>query len=283
MKDISKQDLDNNLKRVISAPRQFRIKEKGWSLKPNDFMVIAGPCRVETKKQMITVAKTMCHNHLKLIRAGAYKPTTFPASPQGLGEKGLAIIHTTTHQYDLINVSEVMAINQIPQATQYLDVFQIGARNMQNYNLLAAIGKTHKPVLLKRHPGASLRDFLGAAEWLLSSGCQDLILCERGITAPYTHDPQARWLLDITIVPAIKRICKLPIILDVSHSCGVREFIPSLAAAAAASGADGIMIEIHPEPDKSKSDPQQTISLEQFCNLLEKIKKICQALNKKVV
>lgn len=283
MKDISKYDLKNNLKRVAFAPGRFRVKKRGWSLNPNDFMVISGPCRVESKKQMTAVAQTMRENHLRLIRAGAYKPATFPYSPPGLGKKGLKIIHDIAHQYDLISVSEVMAISEIPLAKQYIDVFQVGARNMQNYDLLTAIGKTHKPVLLKRHPGASLRDFLGAAEWLLSYGCQDLVLCERGVTAPYTHDPNARWLLDITIVPAIKRISKLPIILDVSHSCGVREFIPSLTAAAAASGADGIMIETHPEPRESKSDSNQTISLEQFCALLKKVKKIAQALDKKVV
>ncbi|MDD5626960.1 MAG: N-acetylneuraminate synthase family protein [Patescibacteria group bacterium] len=283
MKDINKHDLKNNLKRVASAPGRFRMGKKGWDLNPNDFMVIAGPCRVESKKQMTAVAQTLRENHLKLIRAGAYKPATFPYSPPGLGKKGLKIIQDIAHQYDLISVSEVMAISEIPLAKQYIDVFQVGARNMQNYDLLATIGKTRKPVLLKRHPGASLRDFLGAAEWLLYYGCQDLVLCERGVTAPYTHDPNARWLLDITIVPAIKRISKLPIILDVSHSCGVREFIPSLTAAATASGADGMMVEIHPEPRESKSDPNQTVSLKQFCALLKKVKKIAQALDKKVV
>ena len=283
MKDINKNDLKNNLKRVAFAPRRFRVAQKSWRLNPNDFMVISGPCRVESKKQITAVAQTMRKNHLKLIRAGAYKPTTFPYSPPGLGKRGLKIIQEIAHQYDLISVSEVMTIGQIPLAKQYIDVFQVGARNMQNYDLLAAIGKTHKPVLLKRHPGASLRDFLGAAEWLLSYGCQDLVLCERGVTAPYTHDPNARWLLDITIVPAIKRISQLPIILDVSHSCGVKEFIPSLTAAATASGADGMMIEIHPEPKQSKSDQNQTVSLEQFCALLKKVKKIAQALDKKVV
>jgi len=283
MKDISQKDIENNLKLVASFSGEFRVKNKNFVLSKDNFMIIAGPCRLESEEQMEKVAEVILNNNLKFIRAGVYKPATFPTSPPGLGEKGLRIFKKITDKYNLISVSEVMAVDQIELASQYIDVFQIGARNMQNYDLLREIGKSQKPVLLKRHPGASLRDFLGAAEWLLYYGCQNLILCERGIAAPYTHDKDARWLLDIQIVPAIKRITKLPIVLDVSHSSGKREFVPYLATAVAGSGADGVMIEVHPSPDKSLSDKNQIIDLDVFAELTGKIKKITEVLNKKAV
>lgn len=287
MKDVSHHDRANNLRLVSSASGRFRIEEK-YVFTKSDFVVLGGPCRVESMPQMAAIADVIKDHNLKFMRAGIYKPATFPtvpfpAIPSGLEEENLGIFKEIAKVFNLISVSEVMAINQIELAAQYIDIFQIGARNMQNYDLLTEIGRSHKPVLLKRHPGSSLRDFLGAAEWLLYHGCKDLMLCERGITAPYTHDINARWLLDITIVSAVKRITKLPIILDVSHSCGVREFVPYLATAAAASGADGLMIEIHPEPNQSKSDKDQTIDLDKFTELMDKIKKIAGVLDKTIV
>jgi 3-deoxy-7-phosphoheptulonate synthase len=283
MKDISKNDLENNLKLVSSASGEFKVENKNFSKGENDFLVVAGPCRVESLEQMEETAKSIKDNGLRFIRAGAFKPCTFPYASTGMGEEGLKIIKQATDRHGLISVSEIMEISQIELAKNYIDVFQIGARNMQNYNLLAVVGNSGKPVLLKRHPGASLRDLLGAAEWLLLNGTRSLILCERGITAPHTHDPNARWLLDIQIVPAIKRITKLPIVLDVSHSSGTKEFVPSLTTAVAGSGADGLMIEIHPKPDQSQSDKDQIIGLEQFSELTDKIKKITNILDKKVI
>jgi 3-deoxy-7-phosphoheptulonate synthase len=281
MKDVSRKDLENNLKLVASAPGDFKVENKNFALNKNDFMVIGGPCRVESLEQMDAVAREIKDSNLKFMRAGAFKPATFPSAQPGLGEEGLRILKEVADKYNLISVSEVMAIDQIELAVNYVDVFQIGARNMQNYDLLVAIGKSQKPVLLKRHPGASLRDLLGAAEWLLYNGCKNLILCERGITAPYTHDVNTRWLLDIQIVPAVKRLTKIPIVLDVSHSSGNREFVPYLTTAVAASGADGLMIEIHPEPDNSQSDKEQVVSLEKFRELTGKVKKIVNILDKK--
>jgi len=283
MKDISQKDIENNLKLVVSSDGEFKVENKNFSLGKDGFIVISGPCRVESAEQVETIAKTIKDNNLRFLRAGAFKGATFPGAHPGLGEEGLKILKEITDKYGLINVSEVMEISQIELAARYIDIFQIGARNMQNYDLLREIGKSQKPVLLKRHHGASLRDFLGAAEWLFHYGCRDLILCERGVVAPHTHDPNARWLLDIQIVPAIKRFCQVPIVLDVSHSCGVREFVPSLTTAAAGSGADGVMIEIHPFPDQSKSDKEQTIDLEEFSRLIDKVKKIANILEKKVV
>ena len=283
MKDISQQDLENNLKLVVAATGEFKVGNKNFSKEANDFMIIAGPCQIESREQMAEVAKTLKENGLRFIRAGAFKPRTFPYASEGMQEEGMRIMKEVADKYDLISVSEVMEISQIEIAQKYIDVFQIGARNMQNYNLLVAIGKSGKPVLLKRHPGSSLRDLLGAAEWLLSSGTKSLILCERGITAPYTHDKDARWLLDIQIVPALKRITKLPIVLDVSHSSGKKEFVPYLSGAVAGSGADGLMIEIHPQPDMSHSDKDQIIDLGSFSRLVEKVRKITNVLGKKVI
>lgn len=283
MKDISQKDLENNLKLVVSATGDFKVENKNFFKEKNDFMVIAGPCRVESLEQMERIAQKIKELGLKFIRAGAFKPCTFPYASVGLKEEGLKIIKKVADKYGLISVTEVMAIDQIEMSSQYIDVFQIGARNMQNYDLLEAIGKTGKPVLLKRHPGASLRDLLGAAEWLLFLGCKYLILCERGIAAPHTHDSNNRWLLDIEIVPAVKRITKIPIILDVSHSSGTRDFVPYLSTAVAGSGADGLMIEVHPQPDQSQSDKDQIIDLDEFSRLTNKVKKIANILEKKVV
>ncbi len=283
MKDISQKDIENNLKLVSFAAGNFEVKNKGFVLAKNDFIVIGGPCRIESTEQMDEVARKIKENGLKFIRGGAFKPCTFPYASVGLKEEGLKIMKEISGKYDLISVTEVMEISQIELAKQYIDVFQIGARNMQNYDLLREIGKSQKPALLKRHPGASLRDFLGAAEWLLYYGCKDLILCERGVSVPHTHDPNARWSLDLQIVPAIKRFCQIPIVLDVSHSSGTREFVPSLTGATAGSGADGVVIEIHPDPDKSQSDKDQIVDLEMFAQLTEKVRKITGVLNKKVV
>jgi 3-deoxy-7-phosphoheptulonate synthase len=282
MKDISQNDLDNNLKLVVASSGEFKVENKNFVF-GEDFIIIGGPCRVESKEQMEAIAKNIKENGLKFMRAGAFKPCTFPYASTGMGEEGLKILKEVADKYGLISVSEVMAIDQIPLGEKYIDVFQIGARNMQNYNLLAAIGKTGKPVVLKRHPGASLRDLLGAAEWLLYNGCKYLLLCERGITAPYTHDKDVRWLLDFQIVPAVKRITKIPIILDVSHSAGTRAFASYLTTAAAGSRADGLMIEIHENPDKSQSDKDQIIDLEAFSWLIKKVEKIVNVLNKKIV
>lgn len=283
MKDITQEDLENKAKLASSYSGSFKIEDKGLALSKDDFVVIAGPCRVESVEQMEKVAETIKENNLRFIRAGAYKHYTFPTSPRGLGGEGLKILKEIADKYNLISVSEVSAVSQIESACKYVDVFQIGARHMQNLDLLTEIGKSKKPALLKRHHGSSLRDFIGAAEWLLYYGCENLILCERGIVAPYTHDKDANWLLDFQIVPAVKRICKLPIILDVSHSSGNRDFVSYLAPAVAASGADGLMIEIHPEPDRSPSDKNQIIDLEEFTKLMAKVRKVANALDKKVI
>lgn len=293
MKDISQKEIDSELKSVTASAGEFRVKDKNFTLNKDDFVVVAGAHKVESLEQMEEIAKVLKSKGLKFIRGGVFKPHAFP--PLALESEttaGLKVLKEIADKYDLISVSEVMAVNQIELASQYIDVFQIGARNMQNYNLLAEIGKSKKPVVLKRHPGTGLRDFLGAAEWLMYYGTRSLILCERGNTAPFTHDVNARCILDFQVVPAVRRICKLPIIMDATHSSGVREFVPSLMTAVAGVGADGLMVEIKPEPAGAKkvlphgvlrTERDQVINLETFSQTIEKVRKVAEAMNKKLV
>jgi len=281
MKDVSENDIKHNLKFVAKKRDDHRSKIKiGKDIVGGETPVIfAGPCRVESLEQMRIIAKTMRKNNLQLTRFGVYKPCTFPYADTGMGLEGLKIIKKIKEEFDVLSVTEIMSINQINEAIDYVDVIQVGARNMQNYNLLAEFGKTKKPILLKRHPGTSLRDFLGSAEWIMAHGNEKVILCERGVTIPYTHDVNARWALDITIVPAIRKYTHLPIVIDPSHSAGIREFVPSLSRASIAAGADGLAVEFHPEPDKSHSDPLQAINLKTFDKLVQDTYKISEVLN----
>jgi len=261
MKDVSQQDLEVNLEYVRTTRPAVDVP-----------LVIAGPCRVESLGQIESIAGFLAERGVKWLRAGAYKPCTFPSAPPGLAEEGVLMIEEACRASGMKSVSEVMAISQIEFMERHIDVLQVGARNMQNYDLLRELGKTAKPVLLKRHPGASLRDFLGAAEWVMSSGNEKVILCERGVSAPHTHDPNSRWLLDLTIVPALRRCTNLPVVVDPSHACGLAEWVPPLAKAALAVGADGVMVEVHPTPEKSVSDPLQTLDFEQFAALHDELR-----------
>jgi len=293
MKDISQKEIENELKSVTAAAGEFRVDSKGFVLNKDDFVVVAGAHKVESLEQMEEIAKALKDKGLKFIRGGVFKPHAFPPlAPASETTSGLKILKEIADKHDLISVSEVMAVSQIELASQYIDVFQVGARNMQNYNLLAEIGKSQKPVVLKRHPGTGLRDFLGAAEWLMHYGTKSLILCERGTAAPFTHDFNARWILDFQVVPAVRRICKLPIIMDATHSSGIREFVPSLMTAVAGVGADGLMIEIKPEAPEAKkvlppgvlrTEREQVIDLETFSQTIEKVRKVAEVMGKRII
>ncbi len=282
MKDISQDDLKNKLKLVAkkSKNHKSRIVIGDKVIGGEKPTIIAGPCRVESMEQMTKIAESLKKNNIDFLRAGVYKPCTFPYANAGMGLEGLKILQKIKKKYDLNTVTEIMNSSQIKEAVDYIDIIQIGARNMQNYDFLVDIAETGKPILLKRHPGASLREFLGAAEWLMAHGNEKVILCERGVAVPYTHDPNARWALDITVVPAVKRYTHLPIILDPSHSAGVRDYVPSLSRAAIAAGADGLLIEIHPEPDKAHSDSLQHIDLRTFEELVADLNAIHKSIKK---
>lgn len=223
-----------------------------------DIPIIAGPCSVESEDQMTAVAKTLIQIGVPCIRAGIFKPRTSPYKFQGIGHDGLDILQSIREQSDLAIVSEVLSIEHVMLASPYVDCFQVGARNMQNFELLKTLGRQEKPVLLKRGIAATLEEFLMAAEYILLEGNSQVILCERGIRS---FDPQTRNVLDLGSVALLKELTHLPVIVDPSHATGKRSLVGPVSKAAIAVGADGLIIEAHPEPEKSISDADQAISL----------------------
>lgn len=238
--------------------------------------VIAGPCSVENEDQIIQAAELAKKYGSNLLRGGAYKPRTSPYAFQGLGIEGLKLLQKAKQVTGLPIVTEVMEVNEVEIVAEYADVLQIGTRNMQNFRLLKAVGKINKPVLLKRGMAATLQEFLMSAEYILSEGNFNVILCERGIR---TFVEYTRNTLDLNIIPAVKKLSHLPIFVDPSHGTGKSDFVIPLSLAAIAAGADGIIVEMHPEPTKSISDADQTISPEQFKDLMNKLKSLENLMN----
>lgn len=242
----------------------------------NGFAAIAGPCSVESEQQINLVAKTLSELGVKFIRGGAFKPRTSPYAFQGLGLKGYEMLANAARQHDLISVSEVMSVEQIELASKYIDILQVGARNMQNYPLLTALGKLNKPIILKRSAAATYSEFLNAAEYILLGGNSQVILCERGIKS---FEPMTRNTLDISLVPVLQQLTNLPIIIDPSHAVGLRSMVPALTRAAVAVGANGVMLEAHPQPELSVSDAEQALSLVELNSLLKQIANLCKTIN----
>lgn len=232
-------------------------------------VVIAGPCSVESEAQVLASAEIVKKNGGHLLRGGAFKPRTSPYSFQGLGEEGLKYLKRAREETGLYIVTEVLQAKHVPLVAEYADVLQIGARNMQNFELLKAAGRCEKPVLLKRGMSAKLSEFLMSAEYIMSEGNNQIILCERGIR---TFVEFTRNTLDLNIVPVVKNISHLPIIVDPSHGTGRRELIEPLSMAALAVGADGLMVEVHPNPEEAWSDAAQTLDPDSFSRLMHRIK-----------
>tara|TARA_R100001591_G_scaffold114188_1_gene128264 strand:- start:412 stop:1254 length:843 start_codon:yes stop_codon:yes gene_type:complete len=279
MKDLSLQDRVYNLQLVSKKTENHRsVFDINKVTVGESLLTIAGPCRVENIEQAHKIASHLSSKGVKFFRAGAFKPCTFPNADTGLGKQGLDILKEIKENYGMGIVTEAMSMDQVSPVAEVADIIQVGARNMQNYNLLQTIAQTGKPVLLKRHPGATLRDFLGAAEWVMANGSNKVILCDRGINSFATHDVNSRWLADITMIPAVRKYSHLPIIIDPSHACGIREFVPSIAKASVAAGADGTIIEVHYDPDKSVSDPLQAIDFKTFDLLNEDMHQIRAAI-----
>ncbi len=239
--------------------------------------VIAGPCSVETRDQTMTTARCVRERGADVLRGGAYKPRTSPYAFQGLGREGLDILATARAETGMPVVSEVVDVETFGAVEDAVDMFQIGARNMQNYSLLKRAGRSRKPVLLKRSMSATLKEFLLAAEYIMAGGNRDVILCERGIRS---FSDFARFTLDLTIVPELKRITHLPVIVDPSHAAGRRELVIPLARAAIAVGADGIIVEVHPEPEKALSDGPQALTPDMFEELMEELRIITPAVRR---
>lgn len=243
-----------------------------------DLVIIGGPCAVESLAQMEQVASHLV-NSVQALRGGVYKPRTSPYSFQGLGEEGLKIFTQIRERYNLPIVTEVMSISQIETVAAYADMLQIGSRNMQNFDLLKALGQAGKPILLKRGLAATIEEFINAAEYILSHGNPDVVLCERGIRS---FDNYTRNVLDLGAVAALKQLTHLPVIVDPSHAVGKRELVAPLAKAAIACGADGLIIECHPEPEKSVSDARQALSLEDMVQLVKSIRPVAEAIGKRI-
>lgn len=244
-----------------------------------ELLIVGGPCSVESQEQMETVANRLAVAPVQALRGGVYKPRTSPYDFQGLGLEGLKILATVRDRYGLPVITEVMAISQIETLVTYADGLQIGSRNMQNFDLLKAVGQIQKPVVLKRGLSATLEEFVMAAEYILSHGNPNVILCERGIRS---FDSYTRNVLDLGAVVALKQLTHLPILVDPSHATGKRELVADLARAAIACGADGVMVECHPHPDQSISDARQALSLESMVELVHSLEAIAQVVGRTI-
>jgi len=241
--------------------------------------VMAGPCAVESEEQIEASADAVVASGAQILRGGAYKPRTSPYSYQGLGIEGLKLLRSAANKRGLAAVTEVMSIEQIETVSEYADLLQVGARNMQNYPLLTALGHSGKPILLKRGMSATIQEWLMSAEYILTEGNANVILCERGIR---TFETATRNTLDLSAVPVIKHLSHLPIIVDPSHGVGTRRFVAAMARAAVAAGADGIMVEIHPNPDKALSDGPQSLTFEEFGLLMNRCRIIATTLGRRL-
>jgi len=237
--------------------------------------VIAGPCSVESETQILESARQVKAAGAKALRGGAFKPRTSPYAFQGMKEEGLKLLAAAREETGLAVVTEVMTPHHVELVARYADILQIGARNMQNYHLLQAVGEIRKPVLLKRGPSATIEEFLLAAEYILDQGNQDVILCERGIRTFETH---TRFTLPLATVPYLRERTHLPIVVDPSHGTGIASLVPPMCAASVAAGADGLIIEVHPDPKKAMSDGAQSLSPEVFLQAMTQSRKVATAL-----
>ena len=242
-------------------------------------VIMAGPCSVESRDQIFLSAEQVAKAGATVIRAGAFKPRSSPYSFQGMGEKGLQIMREAADAHGLLVVSEVMDSSQIPLMLQYVDILQVGARNMQNFNLVRELGKIRKPVLLKRGIAATIDELLLSAEYILSGGNYDVILCERGIR---TFETSTRNTMDISAIPTVKKLSHLPILGDPSHGTGRRDRVLPMARAAVAAGADGLLVEVHPDPDRALSDGAQSLRPEQFTELMDQLRIIAPAVGRTI-
>jgi len=266
------------------AARAFRHEGSvfdigGVKIGGNGVVVIAGPCSVESEEQINAIAERVAKSGARLLRGGAFKPRSSPYSFQGLGEEGLKFLRAAADAHHLKVVTEVMDKSEISLVEKYADILQVGARNMQNFTFLKELGKTSKPVLLKRGMAATIEEWLMSAEYILSGGNERVIMCERGIR---TFETATRNTLDISAIPVIKKKSHLPIIADPSHGIGIRDKVVPMARACIAAGADGVMVEVHHDPDHAKSDGAQSLYPDQFDVLMKEIQLIAQAIGRVV-
>jgi 3-deoxy-7-phosphoheptulonate synthase len=263
----------------ISAPYKFvskefkqersRIRVNGSEIGGDEFVVMAGPCSVENEKQILETAEAVAAAGAKVLRGGAFKPRTSPYDFQGLALEGLKLLAKAREATGLAIVTEVMSEGDVDTVAEYADVMQVGARNMQNFSLLKALGKCSRPVLLKRGMSSTIKELLMSAEYITAHGNPNVILCERGIR---TFETATRNTCDIAAVPVLRELTHLPVILDPSHATGKRSLVPALSRAAVAIGADGLIVEVHPRPEKAMSDGAQSLRTEQFAAMMQDLK-----------
>jgi 3-deoxy-7-phosphoheptulonate synthase len=251
----------------------------GVAIGGDEVVVMAGPCSVESERQILDVARGVRAAGATILRGGAFKPRSSPYSFQGLGRKGLELLVQARQETGLLLVTEAMDAEQVDMVAEVADIVQLGARNMQNYSLLKKVGRCGKPVLLKRGLAATVQDLLLSAEYILAEGNPDVILCERGLRG---FDTQTRNLFDVAAIPVVQRLSHLPIVADPSHGTGRRDIVPPMARAAIAAGADGLLIEVHPEPERALSDGVQTVNLEEFEELMKQVRIIAEAIGRSV-
>lgn len=272
--------------RIVSpyklASRHFNpsgtvISMNGVEIGGSKVVTMAGPCSVESAEQISAIAERVAASGAQVIRGGAFKPRSSPYSFQGMGEEGLRIMREAADANRLLVVSEVMDQVQIPLLLQYSDILQVGARNMQNFNLIRELGKTRKPILLKRGIAATVEELLLSAEYIMSGGNYQVMLCERGIR---TFETSTRNTMDVSAIPVLKRLTHLPVVADPSHGTGKRDYVLPMARASVAAGADGLLIEVHTDPDHAASDGAQTLRTDQFDDLMTQVRAIAAAVGR---
>jgi 3-deoxy-7-phosphoheptulonate synthase len=263
---------------AISQPfkfvsKEFRqksvVKVNGWEIGGPEFIVIAGPCSVESEEQILATAETVKRSGAHILRGGAFKPRTSPYDFQGLEAEGLKLLLKAKEKTGLAICTEVMSTEDVDLVAEYSDILQVGARNMQNFNLLKRLGKTTRPIMLKRGLSSTIKEFLLSAEYIVTSGNSSVFLCERGIR---TFETYTRNTLDLSAVPVLEELTHLPIIVDPSHGTGKRSLVPAMARASVAAGADGLMVEVHPNPERALSDGPQSLRLSQFEQLMKDLR-----------
>ncbi|GAB4300016.1 MAG: 3-deoxy-7-phosphoheptulonate synthase [Ignavibacteriaceae bacterium] len=289
--DIRKIQVLEGVAEVIRVTEPFKLTSRSYKksntvikigdvkIGSDEVVMIAGPCSVESSEQLFTIAEIVSKAGAKILRGGAFKPRTSPYSFQGLGEEGLKLLRAAGDKFKLLVITEIMEPSQVELISQYADILQVGARNMQNFPLLRVLGKVNKPVMLKRGLAATIDDWLMSAEYILSSGNENVMLCERGIR---TFETYTRNTFDISAIPVVHKRSHLPVIADPSHATGIRDKVAPMARAAVAAGADGLMIEVHHDPEKALSDGPQALLPTQFTELMNQLKKIAEVIGRRM-
>lgn len=287
-KDVSKEDLETKFPLAAKkhAKHKSIVRAGGIDFGGDLVPVFAGPNMVETESLIVETAKAVKKSGAHFLRGGAFKPLTFPYRSQKYNEtreQGLAWLQVAKEEAEIPIITEVMEPKYVDAVAEVADILQIGTRNMQNFPLLTAAAKTGKPIMLKRHFGCSLRDWLGAAEYILIEGNSNVILCERGVAAPHTHRESSRFILDLQVIPAAQEITHLPVVSDPSHATFWRSWVSPMALASVAAGADAIMLEVHPDPENAAVDPLQAINFNAFDELMKNMNSVASAIGRTIL